>query len=129
WLRENHTKKRGVWLIQYKKDSGKPTVSWSDAVDEALCFGWIDSVKRKRDDESTIQFFSKRKPTSTWSKINKEKVDRLIEKGLMTAAGLECIKKAKENGAWWQLDEVETLKVPKDLAAAFKRHRGAKSYF
>jgi len=129
WLHENHTKKQGVWLIQYKKGTGKPSLAWSDAVDEALCFGWIDSIKKRRDEESSVQFFSKRKPTSTWSKINKEKVDRLIENGLMAPAGLKCIKMAKENGSWVCLDEVEALKIPKDLITAFKHYKGAKNYF
>jgi len=129
WLWENHTKKQGVWLIQYKKATGKPTLTWSEAVDEALCFGWIDSIKKKRDEESSMQFFSKRKPSSTWSKINKEKVDRLVENGLMAPAGLECIKRAKKNGSWSCLDAVEALKVPKDLIAALRRYKGAKSYF
>lgn len=129
WLRENHTIKKGVWLIQYKKHTGKPAVSWADAVNEALCFGWIDSIKKKLDEERTIQFFSRRKPTSTWSKINKEKVKRLIEDGLMAKAGLASVETAKENGSWTLLDTVEALDIPEDLLEAFKRHRGAKAYF
>src|SRR5690606_32773259 len=79
WLVKNHLKKNAVWLVMYKKAANEPSVSWSDAVDEALCFGWIDSVKKKLDEVRSIQFFSKRKPKSTWSKINKEKVKKLIE--------------------------------------------------
>ena len=74
WLEENHIDKNAVWLIFYKKQANKPTLSWSEAVDEALCFGWIDSVKKTLDAERSIQFFSKRKPKSTWSKINKGKI-------------------------------------------------------
>ncbi len=129
WLCENHAKKQGVWLIQYKKNTGKPTLTWSEAVDEALCFGWIDSIKKKLDEERSVQFFSKRKPISTWSKINKEKVNRLIEDGLMTRAGFESIETAKQNGSWTILDEVEKLKIPQDLIAAFKLYKGSKSYF
>lgn len=129
WLSENHAKKQGVWLVQYKKTTGKPTISWSDAVDEALCFGWIDSIKKKRDEESSIQFFSKRKPRGTWSKINKEKVARLIDAGLMTQAGLDSVETAKQNGSWTILDDVEALKIPTDLMAAFDLHEGAKAYF
>lgn len=129
WLHENHTTHRGVWLIQYKKHTGKPTVSWSDAVDEALCFGWIDSIKKKLDDDRTVQFFSKRKPTGTWSKINKEKVKRLIAAGLMKQVGLECIETAKQNGSWSLLDTVEALHIPGDLAEALGRHHGAGTYF
>jgi len=71
WLKENHTREKGIWVLQYNKKSNKPTISWSDAVDEALCFGWIDSLKKKLDDESSIQYFGKRKQKSTWSKNKK----------------------------------------------------------
>src|SRR5690606_22432980 len=97
--------------------------------DEALCFGWIDSIKKKLDEDSTVQFFSKRKPTGTWSKINKGKVERLIADGLMTPAGLDCIETAKQNGSWTLLDSVEALQIPDDLAEAFRRHSGAASFF
>lgn len=129
WLNENHAHMQGVWLIQYKKNKGKPTLSWSEAVDEALCFGWIDSIKKKLNDESSIQFFSRRKPMSTWSRINKEKVNRLIENGLMTQAGFASIETAKRNGSWTILDEVEALIIPQDLMATFKLYEGSKSYF
>lgn len=129
WLSENHAKKQGIWLVQYKKNTGKPTVNWSEAVDEALCFGWIDSIKKKLDDACAAQFFSKRKPTSTWSKINKEKVNRLIEEGLMAQTGLDSIETAKQNGSWTILDEVEALRIPADLIEAFEHYHGAKPYF
>lgn len=129
WLAQNHASKQAVWVVMYKKAANKPSISWSDAVDEALCFGWIDSVKRSVDSESAVQFFSKRKPASGWSKINKAKVDRLIEAGLMTEAGLACINIAKQNGSWTILDEVEELTMPPDLAEALKAHPGAESYF
>lgn len=129
WLEKNHEKKDSVWLIMYKKSSEKPTIYWSEAVDEALCFGWIDSIKKKRDEESAIQFFSKRKPKSTWSKINKEKVERLIEAGLMTEAGHKAITTAQENGTWDLLNEVDALTIPPDLEKLFKAHKGSKAYF
>ncbi|MEC3881755.1 YdeI/OmpD-associated family protein [Parapedobacter sp. 10938] len=129
WLLENHGTHQGIWLIQYKKHTGKPTISWTDAVDEALCFGWIDSIKKKLDDDRSIQFFSKRKPTGTWSKINKEKVERLIADGLMEQAGLDCVETAKRNGSWTILDTVEALLIPDDLAAALDDHNGSKTYF
>lgn len=102
---------------------------WSEAVDVALCFGWIDSKKIKIDTETSHQFFSKRRPNGTWSKINKEKVQKLIDKGLMTQAGYESIETAKQNGSWTILDEVEELIIPKDLEKAFEKHKGAKDYF
>ncbi len=129
WLQKHHEKKQSIWLIYYKKASGMPTISWSDAVDEALCFGWIDSTKKTLDEERSIQFFSKRKARSTWSKINKGKVKKLIEEGNMTPAGLKSIELAKENGSWSVLDEVEELTIPKDLEKAFKSHTGSKIYF
>src|SRR5690554_1647440 len=112
WLGENHSSKSSVWLVQYNKASGKPSVSWGEAVDVALCYGWIDSKKISIEKGKTHQFFSKRKAKSTWSKINKDKVDRLIEAGLMTKAGLHTIDVAQQNGSWTILDEVEELKIP-----------------
>ena len=82
WLEKNHQSKQSVWLIYYTKKSTIPSLSWSEAVDEALCFGWIDSTRKTIDEFSFMQFFSKRKPKSNWSKINKEKVANLIEQGL-----------------------------------------------
>ncbi|MCE7865078.1 MAG: hypothetical protein DYG99_16205 [Bacteroidetes bacterium CHB5] len=129
WLKRNHLSKQSVWLVFHTKASGKFSLSWSEAVDVALCFGWIDSKKIKIDHETSHQFFSKRKPNSTWSKINKEKVQKLINLGQMTPAGYECIDAAKENGSWYILDEVEELIIPKDLEKAFKQHKGSKKYF
>ena len=129
WLKKNHQLKQSVWLVCYKKKSNKPSIAWSDAVDEALCFGWIDSIRKTIDEETFIQFFSKRKPNSTWSKVNKEKIKQLIDTGLMTKAGFESIERAKQNGSWTILDQVEKLIVPKDLAIAFKTKQGSKDFF
>jgi uncharacterized protein YdeI (YjbR/CyaY-like superfamily) len=129
WLLKNHATKQSVWMVMYKQASGKPTVSWTDAVDEAICFGWIDSLKKSVDDESSIQFFSRRKPTSAWSKINKDKVERLTKEGLIMPAGQATIEIAKQNGSWALLDEVEQLIIPDDLNAAFKTHPGARDFF
>jgi uncharacterized protein YdeI (YjbR/CyaY-like superfamily) len=128
WLEKNHDSEQSVWLVSYTKKSGKKSISWSEAVDIALCFGWIDSKKIKIDDETSHQFFSKRKANSTWSKINKEKIKRFIDNGLMTAAGYKCIEIAKQNGSWTILDEVEELIIPKDLKAALKNKPVAKAY-
>lgn len=129
WLQENHLSKQSVWLIYYKKKSKMPSISWSQAVDEALCFGWIDSTARPIDDEKYMQFFTKRKATSVWSKINKVKVAKLIEEGKMSHAGFESIEKAKKNGSWTILDEVEELLIPEDLDAAFEANDGSKDFF
>lgn len=129
WLEAHHADKQFVWLIYHKKKSGNSTVTWSEAVDEALCFGWIDSRAKPIDDDKYMQFFSPRKPRSVWSKINKEKVRTLIDSGLMTEAGLSSIAIAKQNGSWIHLDEVEAGVIPQDLAEAFQKEPDAKSYF
>lgn len=129
WLQENHSKKQSVWLIYYKMKAGMPTLSWSEAVDEALCFGWIDSKAVSIDDVSFKQFFCPRKPKSVWSKINKEKVKRLTEEGLMTPAGQRCIDIAKQNGYWSILDDVEELIIPDDLMKELEARPGAKDFF
>ena len=129
WLEKNHQSKQSVWLIYYTKKSTIASLSWSEAVDEALCFGWIDSTRKTIDEFSFMQFFSKRKPKSNWSKINKEKVKQLIESKRMTKAGYESIETAKQNGYWTILDGVEELIIPKDLEIAFEQYKGSKDYF
>jgi uncharacterized protein YdeI (YjbR/CyaY-like superfamily) len=129
WLEKNHLRHDSVWVKLYKKGSNKPTINWREAVDEALCFGWIDSIKKTLDDQCSIQFFSKRKPNGTWSKINKEKIEQLIADGKMTSTGMAYIDAAKKNGSWSLLDEVEALIIPKDLEKAFKLNKGSKKYF
>lgn len=129
WLEENHQIKQFVWLVYYTKQSEVSSISWREAVDEALCFGWIDSTKKKVDDTSYIQYFSKRKPNSIWSKVNKEIVQMLIDNKRMTKAGFESVEVAKENGSWTILDEVEALIIPDDLEIAFSKHNGTKDYF
>jgi len=129
WLEENHDKEQAVWVVYYAKSTEKPTISWSEAVDEALCFGWIDSKRVSAGPGRSHQFFCKRKAKSTWSKINKEKIVRLTESGLMTKAGFEIIELAKQNGSWTILDEVEELVVPKDLESALDLYEGAMDYF
>lgn len=129
WLQKNHTKKQSVWLICYQLKTGIPTISWAEAVEEALCFGWIDSKRKPIDKDKFMQFFSKRKARSTWSKVNKLKVQQLMDSGRMLKAGLEIIATAKENGSWTILDEVEELTIPKDLSAAFRKQPGSKAYF
>lgn len=129
WLIEHHASRQSVWLLYYKKKSAQPSISWSEAVDEALCFGWIDSKAKPIDDEKYMQFFSKRKPKSVWSAINKKKVDQLIAQGRMTEAGYSSIAIAKENGSWTILDEAEALIVPPDLELEFNKVAEAKSFF
>ena len=129
WLQDNHDKKQSVWLIYYKKKSNIPTVIYSEAVDEALCFGWIDSKSKPIDELKHMQFFSRRKPNSVWSRVNKEKIERLTNEGLMTEAGYEIIEIAKQNGSWTILDEAEALVIPDDLDKEFQKRKNAKEYF
>jgi len=129
WLNKHHKSKQAVWLVCYKKKTDIPTISWSDAVDEALCFGWIDSKRIPVDNDKFMQFFCKRKSNGTWSKVNKEKIKQLIDQGLMTKAGFDIIEIAKQNGSWTILDEVEELKIPEDLARELKNKKGAEDYF
>jgi uncharacterized protein YdeI (YjbR/CyaY-like superfamily) len=129
WLEKNHLSKQAVWLVFYKNSSKKKSLTWSESVDVALCFGWIDSKKIKIDDITSHQYFSRRKPKSTWSKINKQKVQQLIESGLMTAEGFKSIEIAQQNGSWTILDEVDELKIPQDLAEEFKNKKGSEDFF
>ena len=129
WLELNHDKKDAVWLVFYKKKSPNYNLSCSDSVDEALCFGWIDSTKRTIDTERYMQYFSRRKPKSIWSKINKDKVDYLTSENLMQEAGYKSIELAKKNGSWSMIDEVEALVIPKDLKKEFDKRKGALEYY
>ena len=129
WLEKNHAQEDFIWLIYYKKNSGKPSIIYSDAVDQALCFGWIDSKINSIDNERYQQFFCPRKPNSVWSKVNKEKIATLIQKGLMTKAGLNAIEIAKMNGSWNILDQAEALIIPDDLLAALYINPIGQEYF
>ena len=129
WLEENHQSEQSVWLIYYKSSTKIASLSWSDAVDEALCFGWIDSTKKAIDHERYMQYFCRRKPKSNWSKINKEKVSKLIQDNLMTKAGIDSIETAKRNGSWTILDEIEALVIPDDLKAGLATYKGSMEYF
>lgn len=119
WLQTNHNTKKNVWLIIYRKESNTPSVYYDEAVDEALCFGWIDSKPNKRDDNSYFQFFSRRNPKSNWSKVNKQKIERLLNEERIAESGHEMIRLAKETGTWTALEDVDNLVVPPDLQMAF----------
>ena len=129
WLQKNHLIKDSIWLIIYKKASPNSNLTWSEAVDQALCFGWIDSTKKTIDTERYKQYFCKRKPKSNWSKVNKDKIKALIEQGLMEEAGYKSIEIAKANGSWNILDEVEALVIPEDLREKLTNYKGSKEYF
>ncbi|WP_461054967.1 YdeI/OmpD-associated family protein [Spirosoma arcticum] len=129
WLMEHHKTASGVWLISYKKSSAKPHVGYDEAVEEALCFGWIDSKPNKLDEERFQQFFAPRNPKSNWSRLNKQRVEKLIQEGRMTDAGFQLIELAKQNGSWNALDEVEVLSIPNDLQGLLDQHSQAKENF
>jgi uncharacterized protein YdeI (YjbR/CyaY-like superfamily) len=129
WLEKNHAKEKSVWLVLYNKSSATKSISYVEAVEEALCFGWIDSKPNKRDPESRYQYFTKRKPTGVWSSINKERIEKLAEKGLMTEAGLAAIEQAKKNGSWNALDKIDKIEIPKDLEDALAKNKKATGNF
>ncbi|WP_126973934.1 YdeI/OmpD-associated family protein [Gynurincola endophyticus] len=129
WLEKNHQLKEAVWLVYYRSSTKIPSITWSEAVDEALCFGWIDSTKKTVDEKSYIQYFSKRKPNSTWSKVNKTKIEKLIENNLMTKAGFESIETAKQNGTWFLMDDIEELIIPEDLNSVLNKSKKAVIFF
>jgi uncharacterized protein YdeI (YjbR/CyaY-like superfamily) len=118
WLADHHDSTPGVWLVYHKKASGNRSVTYDEAVEEALCFGWIDSKVNALDDDRYMQVFTPRKKGSVWSRLNKERVARLVANGLMTPAGRIKIEAAKEDGSWALLDAVDDLVVPDDLRAA-----------
>ena len=118
WLELNQTRAEGVWLISYKKATGKTRFEYDEAVEEALCFGWIDSKPNKLYDERSMLWFAPRKAGAGWSKINKARAEKMIQAGRMTPAGLAKIEAAKRDGSWSALDTIEALEVPPDLAAS-----------
>jgi len=125
WLAEHHADLSGTWLVSFKKASGRPATGYEASVEEALCFGWIDSLTRRLDAERSMLLFTPRKPGSNWSRPNKERIERLLAAGAMEPAGLAAVERAKADGTWTALDDVEDLVVPDDLAAAFAERPGA----
>ncbi len=127
WLEQNHDRETAVWLV-FDKGQAR-TMSWQDIVQEALCFGWIDSRPGKVSDSRSKIYMSKRRPNSVWSKINKQNVEQLTSAGLMAPAGLAAIEIAKQNGSWSTLDLSDKLVQPPELAKLFAANPGAKVEF
>ncbi len=125
WLEKNQVSEKKVWLIIYRKGSKTPSVYYEEAVEEALCFGWIDSKGNKRDEESYYQFFCQRKPKSNWSRTNRQRVEKLVEAGLMTASGQTMIDLAKKTGTWTALEDIHNLVIPEDLQQMFNGNETA----
>ena len=129
WLEANHASARGAWLVTWRARSGRARLDYEAAVEEALCFGWVDSTGGYLDDERGKLYFAPRKPRSVWAASNKGRVERLIRAGQMAPAGLAAIERAKANGSWEILDAVERLEVPDDLAVALGHRPSAAANF
>jgi uncharacterized protein YdeI (YjbR/CyaY-like superfamily) len=125
WLEKHHASSTGVWLVYAKKHSGLPSLTYNDAVEEALCFGWIDSKINPIDDDFYRQIFTPRKLKSVWSALNKTRVERLLAAGLMAPAGLAVIKAAKSSGTWDAMKQVEESGIPADLEKAIEANPDA----
>ena len=129
WLEANHAAARGAWLVTWRARSGRRGLEYEVAIEEALCFGWVDSTAGRYDDERGKLYFAPRKPRSVWAASNKARVDRLIAAGRMAPAGLAVIERARANGSWEILDSAERLEVPIDLAAALEASPPAAANF
>jgi uncharacterized protein YdeI (YjbR/CyaY-like superfamily) len=130
WLSKNHHDSTGIWLKIYKKDSGKKTISYAEALDVALCYGWIDGQKQAFDEEAWLQKFCPRRPKSTWSKINTGHVERLKKEGRMKPAGLKAVELAKADGSWDKAyDSPSKLTLPEDFLKELGKNKKAETFF
>jgi len=130
WLANNHRKESGIWLVFYKKHTGRPSLEYNAAVEEALCFGWIDSIIKRLDEDRYVRKFTPRKANSRWSELNKKRVKELISKGLMTKFGLKKISLSKESGLWEKHDRPQIpFEIPKELKKALLKNRKANEFF
>ncbi|MBL0953377.1 MAG: YdeI/OmpD-associated family protein [Leptospira sp.] len=126
WLRKNHKSSIGIWIKIFKKESGKKTITYAEALDVALCYGWIDSQKQSYDEQAWLQKFSPRTTKSIWSKINIGHVERLINEGKMKPAGLEAVEKAKADGRWEKAyDSPSKMSVPEDFLKELQKNKKA----
>jgi uncharacterized protein YdeI (YjbR/CyaY-like superfamily) len=126
WLAASHESERGVWLCSWRSATGRPRCPYAEAVEEAICFGWIDATVNVLDEERNLQLFARRKPKSTWTRLNRERVAAMEDAGLMTDAGRKAVAVAQENGWWTILDPVEDLIEPDELAAALDAEPAAR---
>ena len=129
WLKANHATETELWVKMFKKKTGIASVTWDDVVVEALCWGWIDGLKRSIDDQSYLQRITPRKARSNWSKRNREHVERLINEGRMTEPGLVQVRAAKADGRWENAYVVSEMKVPADFLAALESKPKAKQFY
>lgn len=131
WLHKNHDREpEGVWLIFFKKDTGKASVDYNAAVEEALCYGWIDSIIKKLDDEKYARKFTPRKHDSKWSELNKKRVEKLIKQNRMAAPGLAKVEAAKQGGLWHKPDRPQiSLELPPEFKQALAQNPQARKFF
>ena len=130
WLEQNHASEPELWLKIYKKGSGQKSINWEEAVVEALCWGWIDSIKKSLDDEAYLQRFTPRQKSSNWSKRNREHVDRLIAEGRMQEVGMVHVRAAQADGRWEAAYAPPSeMTVPEDFLAALDERPQAKAFF
>lgn len=129
WLQANHASTQSIWIVRWKKDTGHPYLSYDEIVDQCICFGWVDSLPRKLDDERTMLRISPRNPKSNWSQKNRERAEKLMAAGLMHPHGIAMVALAKETGTWDFLEDVEALIVPDDLEKELEKYGKARYYF
>jgi uncharacterized protein YdeI (YjbR/CyaY-like superfamily) len=129
WLELNHETSPGLWVVTHKKATGKPAPTYDEIVRAVLCYGWIDSISGKVDQDRSKLYLSPRKPTSAWSQSNKERVAELIEEGRMKPPGLAKIEQAKESGQWALIDSAQNAEIPDDLSTAFAKLQGSRANF
>jgi uncharacterized protein YdeI (YjbR/CyaY-like superfamily) len=130
WLKMNHADSNGIWLCIYKEDSGEKSITYAEALEQSLCFGWIDGQKQAHDARCWLQKFTPRRAKSAWSKANTEHVERLIKAGQMTRAGLEAVEAAKADGRWQAAyDSPRNAVPPEDFLNALGKDKKAKAFF
>lgn len=129
WLEAHHASARGAWLVTWRRTSGRPHLEYEAAVEEALCFGWVDGKGGRVDDQRTKLYFAPRNPRSGWAATNKARVERLTAAGRMAPTGLAAVRRAKANGTWTAFDAVERLEVPDDLAEALAARPPARAHW
>ncbi len=130
WMKQNHSKVRGLWVQLYKKDSGEKTITYAEALDVALCYGWIDSQKKSNDEKSYLQKFTPRRTNSLWSKVNRKHVERLIQEKRMQPSGVAEVEAAQKDGRWEKAyDSSRTTEMPEDLLARLKKDKKAHAFF
>jgi uncharacterized protein YdeI (YjbR/CyaY-like superfamily) len=130
WLDQHHDKSKGIWLVFYKRHTGKATLEYDEAVEEALCFGWIDSIIKKIDDEKYVRKLTPRKADSQWSDLNKKRIKKLKKQGLLTEAGMMKVRAAKASGLWNKPDRHQvSSNIPRELESELAKNKNAKSFF